>query len=146
MMSTLENRFPLNNDLGLLILRIGIGGLMLFHGVSKLLNGVGFIEGILQGLGLPGFIAYGCLLAELVGALFILLGAWTRMAAAVLTFNMVVAILMAHLDVLFSLDPHTGGLMIEDPLLFLLGAVALCFTGGGKYAITSGKYAITSGK
>ena len=67
-------------------------------------------------------------------------------AAAVLTFNMVVAILMAHLDVLFSLDPHTGGLMIEDPLLFLLGAVALCFTGGGKYAITSGKYAITSGK
>lgn len=85
---------------------------------------------------MPGFIAYGCLLAELVGALFILLGVWTRVSAAVLAVNMVVAILMAHLGIMFSLDPHTGGLMIEDPLLFLLGAVALCFTGGGKYAMT----------
>ena len=32
----------------------------------------------------------------------------------------------------------TGGLAIEDPLLFLLGALALCFTGGGKYAVTKG--------
>lgn len=135
-MIALGNHFPLNNDLGLLLLRIGIGGLMLFHGVSKLLHGVGFIEGMLRGLGLPGFIAYGCLLAELVGALFILLGVWTRVSAAVLAVNMVVAILMAHLGIMFSLDPHTGGLMIEDPLLFLLGAVALCFTGGGKYAMT----------
>ena len=39
---------------------------------------------------------------------------------------------------IFSLDPTTGGLAIEDPLLFLLGALALCFTGGGKYAVTKG--------
>ncbi len=91
---------------------------------------------MLSGLGLPGFIAYGCLLAELVGAAFILVGLWTRAATVVVLFNMVVAILMAHAAQLFSLDPMTGGLMIEDPLLFLLGSAALCFTGGGKYAIT----------
>lgn len=34
-----------SNDFGLLLLRITVGGLMLFHGVSKLINGVGFIGG-----------------------------------------------------------------------------------------------------
>ena len=123
---TLEKDFLRNQDLGLLVLRISVGGLLLFHGVAKLLHGVGFIEGMLAALGLPGFIAYGCLLAELVGAAFILVG------------NMLVAILMAHGAMIFSLDPTTGGLAIEDPLLFLLGALALCFTGGGKYAVTKG--------
>ncbi len=134
----LEKDFLRNQDLGLLVLRISVGGLLLFHGVSKLLHGVGFIEGMLAGLGLPGFIAYGCLLAELVGAAFILVGLWTRAASAVVVGNMLVAILMAHGSMIFSLDPATGGLAIEDPLLFLLGALALCFTGGGKYAITKG--------
>ena len=132
----LDKNFLRNQDLGLLVLRISVGGLLLFHGVSKLSHGVGFIEGMLAGIGLPGFIAYGCLLAELIGAAFILVGLWTRAASAVVTFNMLVAILMAHGTMIFSLDPNTGGLAIEDPLLFLLGALALCFTGGGKYAVT----------
>jgi len=132
----IDKNFLRDQDLGLLVLRISVGGLLLFHGVSKLLHGVGFIEGMLAGIGLPGFIAYGCLLAELIGAAFILVGLWTRAASAVVTFNMLVAILMAHGTMIFSLDPNTGGLAIEDPLLFLLGALALCFTGGGKYAVT----------
>ncbi|CAA6806270.1 MAG: Unknown protein, partial [uncultured Sulfurovum sp.] len=37
-------KFFNNDDLGKLILRLMIGGLMLFHGISKLQNGVGFIE------------------------------------------------------------------------------------------------------
>lgn len=57
----LEKDFLRNQDLGLLVLRISVGGLLLFHGVAKLLHGVGFIEGMLAALGLPGFIAYGCL-------------------------------------------------------------------------------------
>ena len=37
----------LNSDLGKLLLRISIGGLMIFHGVSKLLHGHDFIQGML---------------------------------------------------------------------------------------------------
>ena len=51
---------------------------------------------------------------------------------------MAVAILMAHLSVIFSVDPMTGGWAIELPMLYLLGAAVLCFTGGGKYALTKG--------
>lgn len=52
--------------------------------------------------------------------------------------NMVVAILMAHATHIFSIDATTGGWAIELPMLYLLGAATLCFTGAGKFAITKG--------
>ncbi len=45
------------DDLGKLLLRLAVGGLMLFHGLHKLFGGVGFISGMLVEKGLPGFIA-----------------------------------------------------------------------------------------
>lgn len=133
---TLGKDFLRNTDLGLVLLRLSVGGLMLFHGIHKLVGGVGMIGDMLAQLGLPSFIAYGALLAELVASLMIVLGVWTRAAAAVMLGNMVVAILMAHLNHIFALDPMTGGWAVELPMLYLLGAAALCFTGGGKYALT----------
>lgn len=127
-----------NNDLGLLLLRLTVGGLMLFHGVHKLIYGVSGIEGMLASIGLPGFIAYFSLAAELLASILIVIGAWTRAAAAVMVGNMAVAILMAHLSVLFTIDPTTGGWAVELPMLYLLGAAVLCLTGGGKYALTKG--------
>lgn len=127
--------FMRDNDLGLLVLRLSTGGLMLFHGVSKLINGVGPIGEMLAALGLPSFIAYGSLLVELVASLIMVLGLWTRVAAAAMVFNMFIAILMAHMSVIFSLTPE-GGWAIELPMLYLLPALALVFTGGGRYALT----------
>ena len=127
--------FMRDNDLGLLVLRLSTGGLMLFHGVSKLINGVGPIGEMLAALGLPSFIAYGSLLVELVASLIMVLGLWTRVAAAAMVFNMFIAILMAHMSVIFSLTPE-GGWAIELPMLYLLPALALIFTGGGRYALT----------
>ena len=131
----LDKNLLRNQDLGLLIVRLSAGGLMLFHGVSKLLHGVGPIGGMLESMGLPSFLAYGALLAELVAALMIVLGIWTRLASVVLVGNMIVAILMAHSGDIFSLSP-VGGWAIELPMLYLLPSLALCFTGGGKYAVT----------
>lgn len=136
----LENykNFLRNNDFGLLVLRLSIGGMMLFHGVSKAIHGVAGIGGMLESMGLPAFIAYGALLCELVAPVMIVLGLWTRAASAALASNMVVAILMAHAGVIFATDPATGGWAIELPALYLFGALALCFTGGGRYALTKG--------
>lgn len=127
--------FMKDNDLGLFVLRLSTGGLMLFHGVSKLINGVGPIGDMLAALGLPSFIAYGSLLVELVAALIMVLGLWTRAAAVAMVLNMIVAILMAHTSVIFSLTPQ-GGWAIELPMLYLMPALALVFTGGGRYALT----------
>ena len=133
-----EKDFLRSTDFGLLLLRIALGGLMLFHGMHKLIYGVGFIGDMLAAIGLPSFIAYGSLLAELMASLMIICGIWTRLASVVFAGNMVVAILMAHASDMFSLSPMTGGLVIELPLLYLLGAAVLCLTGGGRFAVTKG--------
>ncbi len=55
------NKTLSHDDAGKLLLRLAVGGLMLFHGLHKLLDGVGGISGMLVAKGLPGFIAYGVL-------------------------------------------------------------------------------------
>lgn len=134
----IEKDFLRNNDLGLLLLRLTIGGLMLFHGIHKAVHGVSFIEGMLEGMGLPGWIAYGAILGELVSSLLIIAGAWTRVAAVIFSGTTLVAILMAHSTQLCSIDPMTGGWVPELPALYLMGGVVLFFTGGGRYALTTG--------
>lgn len=125
-----------NTDLGLLILRLSIGILMLMHGISKLMHGAGGIEQMLEGAGLPSFIAYGVYVGEVIAPLFIIFGFGTRIAAAIFAFNMIVAVGMAHADDIFTLS-SSGGWTVELPALYFFGAVALIFTGAGKYAVSN---------
>lgn len=125
-----------NIDLGLLILRISIGGLMLLHGIAKLQHGAGFIEQVVVDAGLPSFIAYGVYLGEVIAPLFILLGYGTRAASIIFAGNCLVAALLVHSQDIFTLNEQ-GGWTVELLGLFFFGAVSLVFTGGGKYAISS---------
>ncbi len=124
-----------NADLGLLILRVSIAGLMLFHGISKIFYGPGMIEQIVTGAGLPSFIAYGVYAGEVIAPLFILFGYATRVAALILAFNLVVATALVHTQQIFTLNDQ-GGWALELIGLYLFGALALVFTGGGKYALS----------
>ena len=124
-----------NTDVGLLILRIAIGLLMLLHGIGKL-NGLDFIQGMLTEKGLPAFIAYGVLIGEILAPLAILIGFRTRIASVVYFVNCLVAILLVHSNDIFALNKH-GGWAIELLGLYLLGSLALFFTGAGKYAVST---------
>ena len=124
-----------NIDFGLLILRISVGGLMLLHGIAKLLHGVGFIEQVVIDAGLPSFIAYGVYLGEIIVPLFILFGYGTRVASLIFAGNCLVATVLVHSQDIFTLNDQ-GGWTVELLGLFFFGAVALFFTGGGKYAIS----------
>lgn len=124
------------NDIGLLILRLSLGILMLFHGYGKIMGGAGYIAGMMAENGMPGFIAYGVIIGEVIAPLLIIAGFRTRLAAIVYAFNMLVAILMVHSGQVFSLTEH-GGWAIELPGLYLFGAIALIFTGAGKLAVSS---------
>ena len=62
-----------NTDLGLLILRITVAGLMLFHGVAKLSHLDG-IKRMLSEVGLPEFIAYGVFITELIAPILMIIG------------------------------------------------------------------------
>jgi len=125
-----------NLDLGLLILRLSLGGLMLFHGIAKVMHGIGGIQGMLSSKGLPSFLAYGVYVGEVIVPILLILGFRTRIAALIFAFNMFVAMLLAHSGDIFSLSKH-GGWAVELIALFLFGAIALFFTGGGKYGLSN---------
>ena len=125
-----------NIDLGLLILRLSLGILMLLHGIAKFQNGVDGIVGLLQKNGLPGIIGYGVYLGEILAPILLLIGARTRIAALLYIATMLVAIFVAHPEDL-SQFTQSGGWALELQGLYLFCALALFFTGGGKYAISS---------
>ena len=85
----------------------------------------------------PASHAYGAVVGEVLAPLALILGLFTCGAAAVVAFNMLVAIAMAHLGTLCSVDPNTGGWAVELPMLYLLPALALVFTGGGRFAVST---------
>ena len=121
---------------GLLLMRVTIGILMFFHGFSKLLHGINGIVGRMADTGLPGFFAYGVYLGEVVAPILIIVGFRTRLAALIFAFNMLVAVLLAHSDSIFTLS-RSGGWAIELIGLYFFGAISLFFTGAGKYAVST---------
>ena len=128
-----------SEDLGKLLLRISVGLVLIFHGYSKIVHGIEWINPMLGGVGLPGFLAYGVYLGEFVAPLMVILGFRTRIAAPVMVINMVMAIILAHRNQIFSIKEAGGGWAIELDALILLGALALFFLGGGRLGITKGK-------
>lgn len=121
-------------DIAKLVLRLTVGVLILFHGIAKLRYGIGPIEGMVMAKGLPAFVAWGVYIGEIVAPLMLIVGVQVRVAAAIVAFNMLVAIWLAHLGDVFALTDH-GGYSLELQFLFLVSAVSLVLLGGGKYGV-----------
>ena len=77
MFSSLNNGFTRlsdHPDLGRLVLRVSLGALLLFHGVFKLQHGVGWIAGLLQAHNVPGLVAYGAYIGEVLAPALVIIG------------------------------------------------------------------------
>jgi putative oxidoreductase len=125
-----------NHSVGLLIMRLMVGGLMLFHGVAKITHpgSVEFIGGTLSNAGLPSLLAYGVYVGEVVAPLMIIVGIFSRYAALVIVINMVFAVFLMHTGDVFMLTEH-GGWRLELQAFYLLGALAIALVGSGRFAI-----------
>jgi putative oxidoreductase len=124
------------DDIGKMVIRLVLGVLILMHGIPKIFNGVGQIEQMLQGIGLPGFIAYASYLGEVVGPLLLIFGFYSRIGAALIAINMIVVIALAHRSEIFLLSEH-GSWALELQGMFLFTAIGLALTGAGKIAFKS---------
>ena len=127
-----------SDDMGKLILRLAVGGMMLLHGIGKIRGGVGGISDMLAAKGLPGAIAYGAYLGEVLAPILIILGLFTRPASVLLVVNMLAAIALVHPDEILKLGPQ-GAWAIELQAFYLLGALALVFFGSGRYSLSGGR-------
>jgi putative oxidoreductase len=121
-------------DLGLLILRVGLGGMMLTHGVPKLLKGPDLwpklgsvieVTGINVGQSFFGAAAVG---AETLGALLVILGWRARPAAFTVVLTMAVAAMM-------HIDKGDGWSTVSHPIEVGFGFLAIAIAGAGRYSL-----------
>lgn len=125
-----------SEEFGKLLLRLGVGILMLFHGYSKLMNpgSLDWIGGTLAGNGLPSVLAYGVYVGEVLAPLMVIVGLYARLGGWLLVVNMLFAIGLAHSGELLSLGEH-GGWALELQGFYLLGGLVVALIGSGKFAL-----------
>lgn len=132
-----------NDDTAALVLRLLLGIVFFPHGMQKLLGwygGYGF-EGTMgfftAKLGIPAVLAFLAIMAEALGSLGLITGLTTRVAAFGITVNMVVAVLMLHLQNGFFMNwfGNQKGEGYEYHLLVIAIGVALMIRGGGKWSV-----------
>lgn len=124
-----EKRLSMHASIGLLLLRLSVGGLMAFtHGWGKLTNFSAMASQFPDPLGLGSTVTLTLVVfAEFFCALLVMLGAATRLAVIPLIMNMSVIAFIVHAD-----DPWQRQ---EFALLFLVPFLTLLFTGSGQYAV-----------
>jgi len=128
-------------DTGKLLLRAVLAIMLLFHGLSKMQHGIGFIADILAKHGMPAVLGYGVYIGEVVAPLLILVGLFTRAAALVVAINMVVAVLLVHTAQFFTLN-DTGGWALELQGMYFCTALAVALLGAGRFSVggVNGRY------
>ena len=121
-------------DIGLLILRIGIGVMFIYHGLPKIMKGpqmwgeLGKAVGFFGITFAPQFWGFMAAFAELFGGLAIISGTFFRTFCVLLTIEMVVA---SNMHLAKGDGLLTASHAIEMGIVFL----SLIFTGPGKYAV-----------
>lgn len=120
-------------DLGKLVLRVGMGGLMLTHGYPKMLR-LFSGEEIQFGdpLGIGVYLSFVLVVfAEFICSILVIIGYKTRLAVIPLIFAMMVAAFIVHMD-----DPFSR---MEKPLMYIVGFVVIFLIGPGFYSIDDRK-------
>jgi len=117
-----------NHNLGLLVLRLSFAGLMLTHGIPKLMKVFqgDFSFGDPIGLG-AGLSLVLTVIAEAICPVLIIIGFKTRLASIPPIIVMLVAVFIVHWE-----DPFQRK---EFALLYLFGFLAIALMGAGKYTL-----------
>lgn len=121
-------------DIAKLLLRVGLGLMLLLHGVSKLQNGVGGIVDMVSSAGLPGVLGYGVIVGEVIAPLMLIAGLYSRYGGWLAAANMLFAIALAHSGEILSLSQN-GGWAIELQAFYLLTAICVGLLGSGRIAV-----------
>lgn len=133
------------DDVSLTVLRLFLGLVMLPHGLQKLFGwfgGRGFsgtMQGFTDGMGIPFVFALLAIIAESFGALGLIVGLCTRVAAVGVGATIAVAALLVHLPNGFFMNwsGKKAGEGFEFHLLVVGMALALIIGGGGKWSLDS---------
>jgi len=121
-------------DWGIFLLRLVVGVIFVMHGWQKLSMGFQHVAGFLGSLGipLPTLAAVVLTIVELLGGIALIVGLGVRYVAALLAFDMLVAIVTVHVKNGFFAPKG-----IEFPLLRLVANINLILSGAGTLSVSS---------
>lgn len=127
-----------SRDYGIALLRLALGGLILVHGLTKLLvftlpGTVGFFAS----LGLPAIAAYATVALEVGGGIALIAGLFVRPIALAQAVLMIGTIVTVHGANGFSFAAKGGGW--EYPAFWAVALVVLALTGPGAFALRFGQ-------
>jgi putative oxidoreductase len=116
-----------------LLLRLALGLMFLAHGLTKLLvfTPAGTAK-FFASIGFPAWLAYPIIAFEILAALMLILGVYSRWVAAVAAIQLFVASTV-HFRNGWMFDAPNGGW--EYPIFLTVAAVALALLGDGAYAL-----------
>lgn len=126
-------------DCGLLLIRLMLGVVFMFHGSQKLfgafdgsgLSGfAGFLEG--QGIPFPHLSAVLAACAEFIGGLLVLIGFAVRVAVVPMVVTMLVAVIVVHGD---AFSAQNNGM--EYPLTLAVMLAGLGLIGPGRLSASA---------
>lgn len=121
------------HPLALLVLRLGLGIVLIAHGSQKVFGGLPRFMEMLPKMGIPAWMGYLTAAAEFGGGILVLVGLLTRCAALSILIDMVVAIIKVHWK--NGLVSAGGKIGYEFPLAFAVIAFALIFLGAGPISL-----------
>jgi putative oxidoreductase len=119
-----------------LVVRVIAGIIMVAHGFQKLQAGPGNFGGFLAQLGvpLPTLMGYVVTLVELLGGILLIVGLFSRLAALLLTIDLVAAIVLVKVNVGLIAPPQQGA-GAELDLALIAGFLVILFAGPGSVSL-----------
>jgi putative oxidoreductase len=122
-------------DLAAGLLRTGLGVMFIAHALLKyyVFTPAGTAQ-FFESLGLPGFLAYVTIAAELAGGAMLLVGVWTRAVAFALV-PILLGATWAHFGNGWLFTSPKGGW--EYPAFLTLAAIVVGLLGDGRYSIAA---------
>ncbi|NVO25192.1 DoxX family protein [Donghicola mangrovi] len=123
----------ITTDIAALILRVASGALFLAHGWMKVtVFTIPGTVGYFESLGLPGFVAYLTIFAELAGGLALILGVGTRLVSLGL-IPVLLGATWAHSGNGWTFSNTGGGW--EFPLFWAVAQAVIGLLGAGAYSV-----------
>ena len=113
----------------LLLIRLAVGGIILQHGVEKLMDMDKFISMLGEYFGLSAGVIWAVALGETLAGLGIIFGVYTQTAAIGAGIIMAGAVYYTKAQAM-------------DAILLLIGSLVLIYTGSGSYAIAPSRSSV----
>jgi putative oxidoreductase len=124
---------PASTDLGLLVLRLWLGGsLLILHGWGKLTGYQKMASGFADPLKIGNEASLAlAIVGEVLCSALLIVGLFTRFAALGTVINMAVAFFLVHQMVLKAPPPRSG----EMAFIYLAGFLTILIAGPGRFSL-----------